>query len=154
MSGNRKLPEKTIDNVGKEDTCPICNTKVHLGVKKVEGYADKLQWWNEDNKAHYNWDGHKNTCNIPGGRDEPPQQPAPSTEQIKQEVKTVNGPMMANADWWERSWTQALRIASHTCKAPSDSTDARICACGIMHDFATLELARVFKQVLDAEKKK
>ena len=168
MSTNRKLPTKVLD---LKDTCPLCDEAIHVGSKKSEGYPDKLQWWGENDKAHYNWDGHKNTCNIlhpeQGSQDPQPQvgsttkpqhtetgtQTQPSTEQIKEEVKTVNGPMMANADWWERSWTQALRISHKTCHTAQDTVDARICACGIMHDFAMLEVARAFKKLLEAEKK-
>jgi len=160
MGENRKLPTKVLD---LKDTCPLCDEPIHVGSKKSEGYPDKLQWWGDNNSAHYGWDGHKNTCNIlhpeqgsaEGGSTTKPQhtQTQPSTEQIKQEVKTVNGPMMINADWWERSWTQALRISHSTCHTAQDTVDARICACGIMHDFAMLEVARAFKKLLEAEKK-
>jgi len=166
MSTNRKLPEK---KEGLEDTCPLCDEKIHVGSKKSEGYPDKLQWWGSNNSAHYNWDGHKNTCNIlhpeQGSHDPQPQGGSttptggagtttqPSPEQIKKEAKENQGPIMQSVEWWDRSWIQALHLARERCKCAADTVDCRICACGIMHDFATLELARVFKKVLEAEKK-
>ena len=72
-------------------------------------------------------------------------------------MKTVNGPMMVSADWWERSWTQAMRIASklHTFSDTNYPAERQhqIQAMAIMHDFATLEVARVFEKALKEEKK-
>jgi len=174
MGENRKLPTKVLD---LKDTCPLCDEAIHVGSKKSEGYPDKLQWWGDNDKAHYNWDGHKNTCNIlhpeqgsgEGGSAEGgtssqsetkvqhTETKQPSTEQIKKEAMTANGPMMVDCDWWERRWHQALRIAGqlHAFNDPNYPAERQhqIQAMAIMHDFASLEVARAFKKLLEAEKK-
>ena len=103
-----KLPEKTAENVGKEEKCPNCNEKITLGVKKGSGgYADKIQWQGKDGKAHYGWDGHNVSCVIlepkgdSGETGEPPDPNAnqPSSEQIKKEAKENQKPVMDQVEW-------------------------------------------------------
>jgi len=152
-----KLPEKIAKNEGVEAPCPACNETVHLGLKKSEGYPDKYQWWGADNKAHYNWDGHTNTCNIlnpkgdSGDPGEPPQ-PQPSSAQIKKEAKENQQPVMDEVEWWKRRWPQAVSIARDlpvfTDNYNPPEKQHQIQAMAIMHDFATLEFVQVLKKAL------
>lgn len=61
---NQKL-EKVEGNV---ETCPSCLSKIYCRTKEASGnFPAKLQWQNEDKKAHYNYDFKTKaiSCNIP-----------------------------------------------------------------------------------------
>ncbi len=58
------LPEKV---EGAEMTCKGCGTELICHMSKYKGdFKNKLQWQNEDGKAHYATNNGKDfTCNIP-----------------------------------------------------------------------------------------
>jgi len=157
-----KLPEKIAANVGVEAPCPACNETVHLGLKKSEGYPDKYQWWGVNNKAHYNWDGHTNTCNIlnPKGDSGDPGEPPetlkvtkqPPTSQIIKEAKENQQPVMDKVEWWKRHWVQAVSVArdlpTFIDNYNPPEKQRQIQSMAIMHDFATLELVAIMKKAL------
>ena len=163
----KKLSDKTAANVGKEENCPSCNEKVVLGVKKAEGYPDKFQWMGKDGNAHYNWNGQSVTCVIldpkgGSGDDTPPEQgttdPPPqegtttAPGAVTKQDGTVHKETIISADWWERNWPTAKRIANNlpvfTDNYNPPEKQHQIQAMAIMHDFATLEFVQVLKKAL------
>ena len=51
---------------GAEMTCKSCGTELICHMSDYKGdFKNKLQWQNEDGKAHYKFNGKEYSCNIP-----------------------------------------------------------------------------------------
>jgi len=72
---------------GAEWNCGTCNTHLVCRMKVYEGdFKDKLQWQNPDGSAHFAYNGHEYSCNIPPDTDTsstPDPNPIPPSETPK-----------------------------------------------------------------------
>ncbi|MCH7560778.1 MAG: hypothetical protein IIC67_05325 [Thaumarchaeota archaeon] len=76
---------------GATQTCK-CGTEL-ICVKVISEWqgkkSEKLQWQNSDGSAHYNYNGHEYTCNIPNEIEQKPKvsQPDEFLNQKQEEIK-------------------------------------------------------------------
>ena len=92
--------------LGNKAACPSCNTTIVCREKAASGnYPAKLQWQNEDGKAHYNFDFQKQegdpdriTCNSVEVEDEqekiddtPAPEKTPEAKEYTEFDKAVKG---------------------------------------------------------------
>jgi len=142
----------------KTEKCKKCDRKVQIRVSK----AQKPYMVNDDgsyhivfkngdhcaiNKAevtyiteHGSLEGYKSEAGSP-----PEQQSAKSEVPVTDSFSKI----LADSDvgtWWKKFWPVAMAAALMAGTKP-DTNDQRICACGIMHDFATLEVAKEMEMV-------
>lgn len=134
----------------KTEKCKTCDRKVKIKVSK----AQKPYMVNDDGSYHIvfkNGDHcainkveveyiteHGSLEGYKASSGTPAEQEAPKSKPPADEAKIVDSP---NFQWFTENWPIAL-VCALKMGAKPDTTDHRIAAAGVMHDFAALEIAK------------
>lgn len=84
-------------------------------------------------KEHGSLEGYKSASGSPAEQEAPKSETPPADE-----VKIVDS---QNFQWFEENWPIAL-VCALKMGAKPDTTEMRIAAAGVMHDFASLEISK------------